>query len=354
MSSDSMSSLALAPLTSLSTHLDALITSLVQTNTFAAAPAAASSLIADDDALTSALATLRQHQQNYARILHLREEAQRLEDELKNVIRKAVSLRDEVGRICPSVLDDDYWDDEDEDGGTHTDATAVEASVHVGEGQEVDYHTLLNFASRIGKHNSLAAQEAERESDRRKIAAMKDKSPNNTAVSGTLTTNAEDGVPGIDSAANTNANTEERQQQQDVLSLQAQDLENQIARTRAEQGMAFPNPEMLRWGVLGRLQKLREDAGDRGEEVVDSEIERMVRESEVVAPPQLDVLDEDESRRVEDDNPKTATSAASRPRRESASQRANATGAGPSTTAPRRKLQLDLPIDDDDEEEDDD
>jgi Vitamin-D-receptor interacting Mediator subunit 4 len=367
-----MATLVLTPLNQMTTHLDALIASLVHTNTFAAAPTAANSLVSDDDALTSALATLKQHQQNYARILHLREEAQRLEDELKDVIRKAVRLREEVGRIHPSLLDDEYSSDE-EDEDLQQETLPVRAGR--GKGRDVDYHTLLNFAARIGKHNSLATREAEREADRRKIEAMKKKdvssgpapaqAANTQSMTGAQTTTS----PIELSAASDSA---QHDHEKDFLELQAQDLDNSHALK-----LAFPDPMLLRQGALGRLQKIREDAIDAatarekesgvgmvGEEAVDQEVERLVRQSENVAKGEDGGVDEDEGEDTNmDDGAKEPRREEKRPaaplpvpvlrtRRESVTQPKQQRQRPVQPPMKRKKLNLDLGADDDDEDDD--
>ena len=348
---EALSSVAVAPLDALMTHLDTLINSLVHTNTFAAAPNTASSLVAADDELSSALSTLKQHQRNYARILHLREEALRLEDELKSVIRKAISLREDVGRIHPSILDDDADTSDEEE----TDDIPRDGS----RGGDVDYHTLLNFAARIGKHNFFAAREAEQEAESRKIDAIRKKeklaSSPATAVNTTSIPNATENAEG--------------QPRKDELELQANGLEESLAAERAKQGLAFPEGMLLRMGELGRLQKIREDAvasgtaeetdmrtrSGVGEEAVEREIERMVRETEDIAAEDDSNMErkvkedgegaargQEERRQTED--AKKATSAQARPRRQSVSQRP------PPAPAPKRK-KINLDFGDDDDED---
>ncbi len=367
-SSEPISRLALGPLDALTTHLDTLINSLVHTNTFAAAPNAVSSLVAADDVLTSALASLKQHQQNYARILYLREEAARLDDELKTIVRKAVSLREDVGQIHPSILDDDAeTSDEDETDGVPLDGE---------EPRDVDYHNLLNFAARIGKHNTLAAREAEQEAERRKFDAMRKKekmagSPTAALSIASALVNAS--VPRASIAVDSNAAGEkvEEQPKQDELELQATGLEQSLAAECAKQGLGFPDGMLLRVGELGRLQKIREDAvasgtseetesriqSGRGEEAVEREVERLVRETEdVVAKKDAEVEDyvkvEEERREGEEEQrrrrggAKNATAAQARPGRESVTQR-------PPSAAPpkRKKINLDFGADDDDDDD---
>src|SRR5947207_108606 len=83
----------------LEASLSTLLTSLTTTPTCSTAPAASNALLAADDALTHSLTTLKKHQQNYARILHLRAEATRLENQIKSIIRTCGELRSEIGEI---------------------------------------------------------------------------------------------------------------------------------------------------------------------------------------------------------------------------------------------------------------
>ncbi|KIW53252.1 hypothetical protein PV05_08841 [Exophiala xenobiotica] len=239
-----MESLVLDPLNSIETHLDSLITSLAQTNTFASAPQIAKDLVTDDDNLTTSLTLLQRHQQNYARILELRTEVEELRSQLKDTIRGCVSFRQEIVKVHPSILDES--DDEEEGQDTKV--------------SEIDYHTLLAFAARIGKHNAAAAREAEAEAVRRKVAAK-----NNTA------NGVRDG-----GAENATAETE----------AELERINNTVAQTRAQMGMAFPDANILRIGALGQLQLLQEKQAGTGanvKEMVDREVERLVRESENIA-----------------------------------------------------------------------
>ncbi|KAG0161658.1 hypothetical protein PDIDSM_1172 [Penicillium digitatum] len=91
-------------------------------------PAAAVALLVADDALTSAIETLRQHQENHARILRLRNEAQQLEDRVKGIVRDIEGFEKEIRTACGD--------------------------------NEIDYKLLLDFARRISKYNHEAAADA--------------------------------------------------------------------------------------------------------------------------------------------------------------------------------------------------
>jgi len=75
-----MDRLVVASLDALEVSLGTLLTSLTTTPTFFTAPVPSTALLTADDTLASSLTTLKKHQQNYARILHLRAEAAGLED----------------------------------------------------------------------------------------------------------------------------------------------------------------------------------------------------------------------------------------------------------------------------------
>ncbi|EXJ57514.1 hypothetical protein A1O7_07862 [Cladophialophora yegresii CBS 114405] len=282
-----MDSLVLAPLDNIETHLTALISTLTQTNTFSNAPQLAEDLLADDNDLTSSLALLQRHQHNYARILSLREEVTSLQDQLKDTVRKCVAFKTEIGAINPAILQDDS-EDEDED---------AHGADHEGSVAEVDYHTLLMFAARIGKHNTIAAKEAETEAVRRKIAA-KSGTVNGAQAQASITeplttqdTAGPDGEPGIEKDNNTVETTAELSR-----------IDNAIAIDRARMGMAFPDGPSLRMGALGQLQLFRERLGQQlssgggggnddenaklVQEAVEREVARMVRETEDIAPEQ--------------------------------------------------------------------
>lgn len=318
----------LTPLNAFETHLNSLITSLTQTNTYATAPQIAQSLLDTDDELTTSLNLLHRHQQNYARILNLRTEVATLHEQLKSTVRQCVALRDEVGQIHPSILSVDSDDSDDDD----------------AKLAEVDYHTLLTFAARIGKHNAVAAREAEAESRRFKISSRNNAGAASAAVNG-----------GQEAPAVPENGTDE-------TNAEIERINNTIALTRAQMGMAFPEASGLRVGELGKLQLFRErqvqstpgddDAVDRA---MDEEIERMVRATEDVA----DVSLEKEEPEDPDTNMglspevtrQTTARDASGSQNQSGQAARRASQSKPSQQAqPRRKLDLDFPSSD---EEDD-
>lgn len=325
----------LTPLNALETHLNSLVTSLTQTNTYANAPQIAQTLLDTDDELTSSLNLLHRHQQNYARILNLRAEAATLQEQLKSTIRQCVALRDEVGRIHPSILFGDSDGDDDSDDGDPKVA-------------EIDYHTLLTFAARIGKHNAVAAREAEAESRRFKIASR-------SRENATSTTATANGVQDAPTSAENGT---------DETNAEIERINNTIAITRAQMGMAFPEAGGLRVGELGKLQLFRERQaqsapGDDGavDRAMDEEVERLVRETEDVGERSLG-KGEPEGEGPDTSmglSPEVARQATARDAPSSQSQprpaARRASVSKPSQLAqPRRKLDLDFPSSD---EEDD-
>lgn len=262
----------LAHLNSLETSFNALITSVTTTPTYSAAPSASQSLIRADDSLTTALQALHTHQKNYWRILRLRSEANRLEDQIRSTIKTCIDLRKEIGSIHPSIL-------------SHSNDSDCEFDEEGGQ-RDVDYHTLLSFASKIGKHNAAAAKEAEEDSIRRIIKARKvETAPSSEPpkVNGSTNTmspavTAAPTTPAT--AANANAtNGDPGTTSHNLIPQPEQDwLDAEAAMARARSGMAFPAAENLRRGMLGKLQWIREQGG--GEEAVDREVRRMVGEAE--------------------------------------------------------------------------
>ncbi|KAK7892473.1 hypothetical protein LTR67_007570 [Exophiala xenobiotica] len=316
-----MEPLVLDPLNSIETHLDSLITSLAQTNTFANAPQIAKDLVTDDDNLTASLTLLQRHQQNYARILELRTEVEELQSQLKDTIRGCVSFRQEIVEVHPSILDES--DDEEEDQDTNV--------------SEIDYHTLLAFAARIGKHNAAAAREAEAEAVRRKVAA-KNNAANGVSDGGT---------------ENATAETE----------AELERINNTVAQTRAQMGMAFPDANILRIGALGQLQLLQEKQAGTGtnvQETVDREVERMVRESEDVADPVVERVEEMTTESATWTSPEMAKQSlpgapgqiGQQIGQPSSSQLAQRPGGGLPPGQPKKKVGLDFGTSSDEEDED--
>ena len=258
------------PLSRLETSLNPPPPAYTNSPTTSPPPPPPHTLHTPHDSLTSALHTLYTHQKNYARILHLRTEASRLEDSIKATIRTCVDLRREIGDIYPSILS--HSDDDEED----------------GEGpdrrRDVNYHTLLSFASRIGKHNTAAAKEAEEESIRRITKARKENGGAITAAPNAEEHKTNGNTPTAQPSTAANGTTTAPTASQDLIPPNERDwLDAEAAMARARSGMAFPAAENLRKGMLGRLQWIREQSGGGGgggEEAVEREVERMIAEAE--------------------------------------------------------------------------
>jgi hypothetical protein len=310
-----MDKVVLTSLDALEASLNTLLTSLTTTPTFSTAPAASNALLTADDALTTSLTTLKQHQQNYARILHLRAEATRLEDQIKSIVRTCGELRTEIGGIHPSILDDSSEDEDQE-----------------GQQQDVDYRTLLSFARRIGKHNTQAAREAEEESIRRSQKAKeRATTASRPATNGTVMLSATENPSELGNIIPDNERAW---------------LNETVIATRAAQGMAFPAAERLKLGMLGRLQYAREQGG---EEAVEREIERLMGgslENETskiaVEPGNMSAEPTENQRQAKAQDPTSTSISNARSQRPPERKRSDA------------PLNLDLWNEDDDEDEDDD
>jgi len=303
------------PLNNIESSLNALISSLTTTNTFAAAPTATTELLSADDALTSALATLKLHQNNYARILHLRAEAARLQDQIKNIVRTCVALRTEAGHIHPSILEDSDAEEEGADEST---------KLH-----EVDYKTLLTFAARIGRHNAVAAREAEQEHIRRKVEAKRRADETGATVEHAVAERAAEAAQ-LPPQGRTNTTAESQ--------AELERINNEVAAQRAEIRVAFPPAEILRTGALGQIQLLMERQGDTA---VDAEIERMVRETEPIA----------EEKGEQEPVPETAPAGRAKEERVSSAASVPSRVQPPTPAEPKRKLALDFPGSDDEDDE---
>ncbi|KIW18491.1 hypothetical protein PV08_02779 [Exophiala spinifera] len=316
-----MDSLVLSPLNSIENHLNALVANLTQTNTFNNAPPLAKDLVTDDDNLSASLTLLRKHQQNYARLLNLRAEVEDLQTQLQDTIRRSVAFREEILQIHPAILDDS--DDEEDSEENHV--------------AEIDYHTLLAFAARIGKHNAAAAREAEAEAVRRKVAAKRE------AANGA-----------VDGEENATAETE----------AELERINNTVAQTRAQMGMSFPDANLLRVGALGQLQLYQERqaaAGGNTQDALDREVERLVRETENIAEA---VVEPAENTATEEGLGWTSPELARRTLPGSSGQAGPAHGSSQASMSqqakrpggeapPKRKVALDFPGSDDDEDDDD-
>jgi hypothetical protein len=351
----SVAAQALAPLTTLSNALDTLQQTLQASTTYSALPSTTTTIIAADEALTSALTLLQQQQSNHARILALQSQVLALESQIKDIIRRARSIRKDITDIHPSIDADDASDDEEADQ------------------PDVDYQQLLNFAARIGKHNAVAKLEAEQQGERLKLEAVRARKKSEQAHAA-----AAAAAVGEAGEANGVADTAQGQRQQQPPSQQPQEIADKIDREAAElllrseqyhtmSRLPFPAPETLRRGELGNLQVAREsDPGDP-EGAVDREAERLVRETEEIAPDEgMAKRAKDKEDKEREDERRRQDAAKRRAERVAAEAAAAAAAAGPSQLRPeekrderreeppRKKLNLDFPGDYGDDSDDDD
>jgi hypothetical protein len=261
----SVAAQALAPLNTLSASLDTIQQALQTSTTYSALSAATNNLLTADDTLSSALQLLHRQQANHARILTLQAEVQSLESQIRDTISRARSIRKDITSIHPSIDDES---DESED-----------------EAPEVDYQQLLNFAARIGKHNAVAKLEAEQQGERLKLEAHKARKKSEaaqaSAAAAAANTTTDNGIP-IQSSS--------QQLSQDPTSIldkidrEAAELSARSAAWHSFSRLPFPAPDILRMGALGNLQHVREsDPGDP-EGAAEREAEKLVRESEEIAP----------------------------------------------------------------------
>ncbi|CAG8196376.1 unnamed protein product [Penicillium salamii] len=240
-----MNALIQSALTDVESKLNALLTSLTTSPTAAGAPAAAVALLEADDKLTSAIETLRQHQENHAKILRLREEAQQLEDQVKGIVRDIEGFDKELRTACGDNSDSDSDSDSDDE----SDKKRAPRGI-----QEIDYKLLLDFARRISKYNHEAAADAAAGLIKRQEPPATDKDVTMTGTNGEPT---EDGAEPVAS----------------VTKNATQWLDDSANVTREVYMLPYPMEERIRMGLMGQIQLA---AGNDSEQ----EVERLLREAE--------------------------------------------------------------------------
>ncbi|PKY01036.1 hypothetical protein P168DRAFT_299395 [Aspergillus campestris IBT 28561] len=215
-------------LSNLENKLNALISSLTTSPTAAGAPAAALNLLEADDALTSDIETLRQHQENYARILKLREESASLEEKVKDIVREVVRHEKDIQTACGGdVYDSDDSSDYEDDVSGAPGKPARGRTM-----REIDYKLLLDFARRISNHGGAGA------------------------------TGTEEGVAPVASVT------------KDATSW----LDESANMTRQVYMLPYPMEDRIRMGLMGQIQ-LASGEG-RPDFDADKEVERLIREAE--------------------------------------------------------------------------
>ncbi|RDW65689.1 uncharacterized protein DSM5745_09428 [Aspergillus mulundensis] len=307
-------------LSTFESRLNALVTSLTTSPTASNAPAAAKDLLTADDSLTTTIDTLKQHQNNYARILQLRAEAQSLEERVKDIVRLVVRYEKDIQETCGGD-NTDSESDYDSDELDH-DMDAQETAPQ-RKRKEVDYKLLLDFARRISKYNHEAAADAAAgmAKGNRAIAGQ------DTEMTGTNVNGNQDGTPAEPVAAVT----------KDATSW----LDESANMTRQVYMLPYPMEDRIRLGLMGQIQ-LAAAEGRPGFDP-DQEVERLIREAEgvgmaePVAPPPVG----EETVRV-NEAAKAAAHAGS----------AAASGMGMAPVQPKPKATLDLDLYDPDEDDD--
>lgn len=242
-----MNSVVQSSLSEVESKLNALLTTLTTSPTAAGAPAAAVALLEADDSLSSAIVTLRQHQENYSKILRLRAEAERLEDRVKGIVRDVEEFDREIRTAC--------GDEEDSDSELDSDDETTKKPPR----KEIDYRLLLDFARRISKYNHEAAADAANgAANPGKVQAshpqIMDK---DVTMAGT------NGEPTADGAEPVSS----------VTKNATQWLDDSANVTREVYMLPYPMEERIRMGLMAQVQLAAGDDPDK-------EVERLIREAE--------------------------------------------------------------------------
>lgn len=355
-----MDSQVTIPLTALEAKLNALISTITSTPTASGAPAATHALLEADDALTSALGTLRTHQANYAKILKLRAKANGLEDRVREIVQQVADLGDEISSTC----EDEDSSDEDGDGDEGDKDKDVDMEGVINQDQpgfsvkkknEVDYKLLLDFARRLSKFNNEAAADAAAGTH------TKAKKASQTIVVGDNKEAKESGAGGTAAGTDTamggvEGNKDEEQPTgvgvgvaalpQDTVSW----LDETANWTRAISAMPYPNEDRIRMGLMGQLQA--SVGGDPSD--LEKEVERMmlVAEGKIPADSTIGVSQGEAEVQGQDGTyPGDVREPGQQPGPGGISQEAKSggTGGAETTKKPKPKLDLDLYDPDDDD-----
>lgn len=244
-----MNALVQSSLSDIETKLNALLTTLTTSPAAAGAPAAAVSLLEADDALSSAIETLRRHQENYAKVLKLRTEAEQLEGRVKGIVRDIEGFDKEICTACGDDEDSDNDFGSDEEGETRAGRPAPR--------KEIDYRLLLDFARRISKYNHEAAADAAN-------AAGKRQGPRPQLADKDVIMTGINGEPGAEEGAEPVSS---------VTKNATQWLDESANATREVYMVPYPMEERIRMGLMGQAQFAADGDPDR-------EIDRLIREAE--------------------------------------------------------------------------
>jgi hypothetical protein len=261
----------------LESKLTALLSSLTTSPTAASAPAAAVALLEADDAVSSALNTLRTHQANYARILRLRAEAESLEERIKSTVRDIAGIGKEIAITTGDDDDDDKTDtetdtdsDSESEGEDERDDGQMKGTQHAQGWQtrhgrkrkEVDYRLLLDFARRISKYNKQAAADATAGAGARPVKQLEGGEQDGDAEMRDVNGDVHGAGPDESVAA--------------VTKEAAQWLDESADQARQVYMIPYPSEDRIRMGLMGQLQL----AAVEGQVDPEKEAERMVQEAE--------------------------------------------------------------------------
>lgn len=255
----------------LENKLNSLLTSLT-TPAAVGAPAAAIALLEADDVVSSALDTLRTHQANYAKILHLRTEAQNLEERIKTIVRDISGAGKEIAQATGDNDDDEdeYDESETDTDSENGDSIGQQKRSKKGRRKEVDYKLLLEFARRISRYNTQAAADA------------------TTGVLGTTGSTTKRlqekqieeakmiDVNDLDATAEQQPGEQEEVTVGTVTKEATSWLEESADADRQYFMIPYPNDDRIRMGLMGQLQLAAVD----GNVDPEKEAERLVQEAE--------------------------------------------------------------------------
>ncbi|KAJ5116968.1 hypothetical protein N7456_001316 [Penicillium angulare] len=265
-----MNTVVQSSLSDVEAKLNALLLSLTTSPTAAGAPAAAAALLNADDELSSSIATLQQHQENYAKILQLRAESEKLEDRVKAIVKNIEEFDKEIRTVCGDDGESDSEFDSGDEGQTGKKL----------QHKEIDYRLLLNFARRISKYNHEAATDAAGGA-----AASDNRSGSRPQILDKEVT-----------MAGTNGEQLGEQGAEPVSSVTknaTQWLDESANMTREVYMVPYPMEERIRMGLMGQVQLAAGSDPDK-------EVERLIREAEGLGaaeppapPPPADIRQEE-------------------------------------------------------------
>ncbi|KAJ5662594.1 uncharacterized protein N7477_010210 [Penicillium maclennaniae] len=244
-----MNALVQTSLSDVEIKLNALLVTLTTAPAAAGAPAAATALLEADSRLTTSIDTLRRHQENYAKILLLRAEAEQLEDRVKGIVRDIEEFDKEIRTACG---DDESDSDEDYEEENETRAKKLASR------KEIDYRLLLDFARRISKYNNEAAADAASGAGNKGQGMRPQITDKDATMTGT------NGEPTAEKSTEPVSS---------VTKSATQWLDESANVTREVYMLPYPMEERIRMGLMGQVQLA---AGTDPEK----EVERLIREAE--------------------------------------------------------------------------